>query len=108
MLPCESCGFHLRRFLKNYPGGARHAASCRDALQCFFVEAHNGVSAHTRPDAAPWTPEGAAVFYSTGPLGPEPRPLEWTTGAHLVRTEERAGAPACGCSPPGTPRGKRA
>jgi hypothetical protein len=106
MLPCESCGFHFRKFLMAYPGGAKKIASCRDALRCFLVDAHNAVREHTRPDVSPWTPEEAAVFYASGTVGPPPPPLEWFGQSHLVRSSRKEGedAPLCSCSPPGSPR----
>jgi hypothetical protein len=105
MLPCESCGFHFRKFLFAYPGGVKKITSCRDALRCFLVEAHDDVSAHTRPDAPPWSPEKAAEFYASGVRGPPPLPGEWFGPSHLVRSSKKEdGEPKCSCSPPGSPR----
>ena len=107
MLPCESCGYHLRKFLRTYPGGAPKAASCREALQCFLVDAHNSVRLHTRPGQRPWTQEEAAKFYEKGPVAPGVPPLEWAGASHLVRCVDKSQeeVPQCSCSPPGTPRG---
>lgn len=112
MLPCEACGFHARRFLKAYPGGAERIAVCRDSLRCFLVELHNSVAVHTRPEAPEWSPARAARFYATG-RRTTPAPPEWTTGSRLVRQEQgflqAAEAPRapgqCACStPPTSPR----
>ncbi len=103
MLPCDSCGFHFRKFLATYPGGFNHICSCREALRCFLVDAHNAIRAHTRPDAQPWTPKDAEV-YATGLVGPGPAPLEWSDGSHLVRSTGEVPAAPCSCSPPPSPR----
>jgi len=103
MLPCESCGFHFRKFIFSYPGGADKITSCRDTLRCFLVEAHDAVRAHTRPEAPPWTPAEAETFYASGLRGPPPFPSEWIGQSHLVRSSDRE-APKCSCSPPGSPR----
>lgn len=110
MLPCESCGFHSRAFLKSYPGGTKKVASCRDTLRCFLVELHNSVSRHTRPGQAPWSPAEAEAAYSTGTRGPKPYPEEWASGSRLVRSEgseEQDGKKEpdqCSCSAPPSPR----
>lgn len=105
MLPCESCGFHFRKFLLSYPGGLKQISSCREALRCFLVEAHNAVRIHTRPGAPPWTPEEAATFYALGVQGPAPQPKDWFGPSHLTRSSEKAaGEPQCSCSPPASPR----
>ena len=111
MLPCEACGYHFRIFLQAWPGGSRKAASCQEALQCFFVDAHNAVQLHTRPDALPWTRAEAQAFYSSGcGTSREAAPLLWSGTSLLVRaiatppaagsahTERASGAPTCSCS----------
>ena len=104
MLPCESCGFHFRKFVATYPGGVAKISSCKDALRCFVVDAHNAVRAHTRPDARPWTPEDAAKTYARGLGGPAPPPLEWSDGSRLIRSTAEAPKAPCSCSPPPSPR----
>jgi hypothetical protein len=107
MLPCEACGYHFRQFLLGWPGGSGKAASCRDALQCFLVDAHNAVAAHTRPDARPWTHAEARAFYETGcRTEASPPPRLWSGAAHLVRNRGRVRAapgPTCSCSSPASP-----
>ena len=103
MLPCDSCGFHFRKFLATYPGGVAKISSCRDALRCFLVDAHNAIRAHTRPDAKPWTPADASEVYATGRAGPAPAPLEWSDGSRLIRSTGKAPAASCSCSPPPSP-----
>jgi len=105
MLPCESCGFHFRKFLSAYPGGAEKISSCRESLRCFLVDAHNAVRAHTRPDAASWSHEEAAVFYASGVSAGPPPPLKWFGQSHLVRSSQKEqDAPKCSCSPLESPR----
>ena len=110
MLPCESCGFHSRAFLKRYPGGTRKISSCRDTLRCYLVELHNSVSKHARPGQAPWSPAKAEQTYSSGKRGAEPYPAAWSSGSLLVRSEpskEQDGKKEpdqCSCSAPPSPR----
>lgn len=98
MLPCESCGYHFRQFLRNYPGGVGRIASCREALLCFLVEAHNDVSARTRPGQERWTPERARFVYAAGSAGPAPWPREWSGRSHLVRSEAGGAPTGCSCA----------
>jgi len=96
MLPCESCGFHFMSFLENYEGGLELIVSCRPELVRFLVEAHNDVSARTRPEELPWTVHRAQEAYAA-PVeveNCEPYPLDWFGRSGLVRSVESRG---CGC-----------
>ena len=111
MLPCESCGYHTRDFLKRYPGGPERIASCRDALRDFLVELHNSVARRTRPGEVAWSPEKAARVYASGARGTLPYPLEWSSGSRLVRNlvkqeinSDGKESDLCSCSPPASPR----
>jgi len=96
MLPCESCGFHFRAFCRAYPGGLRRAASCRQELALFLVEAHNEVARHTRPAAPPWSLEEAEAAYASAPAPPGGPPLVWGGPDRLRRSE--ASQAECGCA----------
>jgi hypothetical protein len=97
MLPCESCGFHIREFTLAYAGGVKRAASCRPELVEFLLAAHNDVAARTRPAAAPWTAADAKKAYGSSVETDAQRepPLEWVDGAGLIRSLNLRG---CGCS----------
>jgi hypothetical protein len=95
MLPCESCGYHFRRFLRSYEGGAELASRDRHELSRFVLEAHNAVARHTRPCAPPWTPEDVRVEFGSAVVFSDP-PLEWTESSRLIRSLDPAGA-SCSC-----------
>jgi hypothetical protein len=108
MLPCESCGYHFRQFLRSYPGGSEGICASGSSFQRFLVQAHNAVRARTRPAERPWTPEEAASYYASfsrsAALQP---PVEWLGGSRLIRrrpTSRGGEAEGCRCSPPETPR----
>jgi len=61
-----------------------------------LVEAHNDVSARTRPEELPWTVHRAQEAYAA-PVeveNCEPYPLDWFGRSGLVRSVESRG---CGC-----------
>jgi hypothetical protein len=107
MLPCESCGYHFRRFLLAYEGSADRVASGRSELRRFLTQAHNEVTRHTRPGAAPWTEDDARDAYGSSAAAPAAAApaaaaaLEWIDRSVLLRSTSTAG---CACSKHGRRR----
>lgn len=75
MLPCKRCGDHFRTFLRDHD--VVQATGGRDSLVALLVDAHNNITAHTRPNQPAYPTACAKQQYMHMRPRSCPLPLLW-------------------------------